>query len=172
MIASKRRMPCCSLCLAPSHRAKRTRCPVVCKYKAHLIVWNDVQEMATRLGNPHIYEVEQPDNETRKRINQWFSNGGSNDLPTNAQHLVLLNTHFCATAKLHFNHNLVAVSVLEKRGRELSGWELAYLPAHKVREWLEKHCAERQRKKHCLSVLRKQMVSQQLSLNNIYVYDV
>jgi hypothetical protein len=60
------------------------------------------------------------------------------------------------------------VTVLEEQGRELLGWEKAYVPAQQIREWLEKYCASQGRKKHCLSALRKQKENQLMSLDNIY----
>jgi hypothetical protein len=62
-------MPLLPFLTCSSERVHGTRSPVGRKYKAQLIVWNVVQEMATILGNPDYEEVEHPDNETNKEAN-------------------------------------------------------------------------------------------------------
>jgi hypothetical protein len=43
------------------------------------------------------------------------------------------------------------------RSPEFSGWEKkAYFTANQIPEWLEKHCAAKQRKRHCLSATAKE----------------
>jgi hypothetical protein len=128
--------------------------------------------MTEKLGNPDYYEVKQPDQNTRQLILQWFSRRCSNAVPTAAFHLVMLNTYFCATANLHYKHNLIEVTLLDERGKKLPGFETVYFPAHQVREWLQKHCTAKQRKKHCLSTLREQTANRQESLDDFYTYNV
>jgi hypothetical protein len=155
MQSNQRQNPRCSLCGSEGHRAIGARCQVVVDFKAPLIQWREIEDMAKRLGDPEYYEVKQPDDETRQRIIQWFSGCGSGAMPTDACHLVLLNTYFGEMANLHCNNNLIEVAVLEERGTTLLGFEKAFFPAHRIREWLEKNCASHGRTKHCLSALRK-----------------
>jgi hypothetical protein len=127
---------------------------VVVEYRAPLIGWNDVLCTAKRLGNPNLYEVKQPDEGSKESIQQWFFLVGSHAIPPTACHLVLLNTYFSANANLHYNFNLIEVTILEENGTKLSGFKKAYYPAHQIREWLERHCASQGRKKHIMSTLR------------------
>jgi hypothetical protein len=69
------------------------KCRVVAAYKANLIKWCDIAEMAKRLGNPLYYEVKQLDEETSRRIHEWFSNGRSTAIPAGGRHFVLLDTY-------------------------------------------------------------------------------
>jgi hypothetical protein len=101
-----------------------------------------------------LYEVKQPVEGTKESIQQWFSRVGSHAIPPTACHLVLLNTSFSANENLHYNFNLIEVTILEENGTKLSGFEKAYYPAHQNREWLERHCASQARKKHLMSTLR------------------
>jgi hypothetical protein len=39
-------------------------------------------------------------------------------------------------------------------GRELSGYEKAFFPVHRIQNWMIKHCTMRHQKKHVLSTLR------------------
>jgi hypothetical protein len=110
-----------------------------------LLRWSDVPELAKKLGNPAYYEVEHPEEETKRRIYQWFSHGVSNSIPADAWHLVLLDTYYCAMPNPLFIHNWIEVTVLGKRGKELSGWEKTYFPAQQIGERLEKNCAVKQR---------------------------
>jgi hypothetical protein len=89
--------------------------------------------MAKRLGNPDLYEVKQPDEGTNESIQQWFSSAGCIAIPPTACHLVLLKTYFSANENLHYNINLIEVTILEENGLKLSGWEKAYYPAHQIR---------------------------------------
>jgi hypothetical protein len=98
-------------------------------YKANLIRRSDVPDLAKRLGNPAYYEVKQPDEETKRRIYRWFSLGVSNSLTAYAWHLALLDTYYSAMPNPLFIHNWIEVTALGKRGKELSEWEKAYLPA-------------------------------------------
>jgi hypothetical protein len=154
MMISTTRKPCCTLCGDEGHRATGTRCRVVVTFKAPLIGWSDVMEMAEKLGNPMYYDVKHPNDETRKYIRQWFSRGGPHKIPSDGLHLVLWNTYFSSTDNLVSSKNLIEVTVLGKGGIELSGWGNVYFPAHEIREWLIKNCSMAQRKKHVLSNLR------------------
>jgi hypothetical protein len=147
-----------------------------CLHKAQLVAWNDIAEMTSNLGNPDYYVVSHPDMDTKKRINQWFSRDGSggivaNDLPFGACHLVLLDIYYCATPNQHFCHNLIAVTVLEEGGRPKSGWDNAFFAAHQIADWLKNHCASRNRRKHCLSALRRKNGTQHLSQSDMYIYN-
>jgi hypothetical protein len=122
--------------------------PAVCKEKAQLIVWNGVKEMEARLGNPR----ESRSSSQMRRQGSGFSS--FNAIPSDACQLVLLNIYDCAVPNQQHTNNIIAVTVLKKRGEKLSGWEKAYFPVHQIREWLKIHCAMTQRKKHCLSILR------------------
>jgi hypothetical protein len=133
------------------HKASGFKWRVVAAYKAYLIKWSDIPEMAKRLGNPLYYEVKQPDEEASRRIQEWFSL--SNFIPSDAWYLVLLDTYYCAMANPLFSHNWIEVTVLGKLGKELSGWEKAYFPAHQNGEWVEK----------MLSTLREQTANIRLS---------
>jgi hypothetical protein len=168
MIPNTRRKPSCSLCLEEGHRARGYKCRIVSEYKANLIKAGEVMEMAARLGNPAYYEVKQPDDETRERIVEWISRGGSNAVPSDAWHLVLLNIYFSTMENVTVMYNWIEVTVLGKRGVLLEGWETAYFPAHEIGTWLEKNCASRQRKKHCLSALRKQTAIHHLSQESMH----
>jgi hypothetical protein len=101
-----------------------------------------------------------------RRQGSEYRNGfpidGLNGIPSHAGHLVLLNTYFSAIENAHFNYNLIEVTVLDTQARELLGWEKAFLPANRIREWLEKYCSMPQRKKHCLSALRKKKENQEM----------
>jgi hypothetical protein len=71
-----------------------------------------------------------------------------------------------------FIHNWIEVTVLGKRGKELSGWEKAYFPAQQIGEWLEKNCAVKQRTKRSLSAFaraREQTANNQLSQERLCV---
>jgi hypothetical protein len=57
------------------------KCRIAAAYKANLIKWCDITEMAKRLGNPLYYEVKQPDEEASRWIHEWFSNGRSTAIP-------------------------------------------------------------------------------------------
>jgi hypothetical protein len=133
--------------------------------------------IASRIGDPECFVVHQPDEHTSRHIHECLFRGGSIDLlsmllPADAFHLVLWNTYYCAVANLHFRHNLIEVPLLNERGVELSGWEQAYFPAHQIREWLEKHCAAKQRNRPCLSALQKKTANHQLSLDTMYNYNI
>jgi hypothetical protein len=50
----------------------RFKCRVVAEYKANLLKWCDIPEMAKKLGNPLYYEVKQPDEEASRRMQEWY----------------------------------------------------------------------------------------------------
>jgi hypothetical protein len=116
--------------------------------------------MTERLGNTYFYEVKEPDEQTKQRTQQWLSSGVSNALPSEACHLVLLNTFCFGKENVHFSYNLIEVTVLKEQGTELFGWEKAYFHAHDIRDWLKKYCTNPQRKRHYLSSLRQQTQNQ------------
>jgi hypothetical protein len=89
-----------------------------------LIKWSDMPEMAKRRGNPLYYDIKQPDDY------EWFSNGGSTAIPTEARHLILLHIYYCGMEKPVFMHSWIEVEVLGDRGKELLGWEKAHFTAH------------------------------------------
>jgi hypothetical protein len=177
MMDSSYKKRCCSLCCNVGHIAKGSKCPIAVKYRAHLVGWNETHEIASRIGDPECFEVHRPDEHTRQHIHEWFCRGGSNDalsmlLPADAFHLVLQKSYYCAVANLHFRHNLIEVTVLKERGVELPGWEKAYFPAYQIRVWLEKNCSANQRKRHCLSALKKKTANHQLYQDNMYNYNI
>jgi hypothetical protein len=145
------------------------KCPVVCKYKAPLLATGDVEEVVARSGNQLYYEVDKLDDEARERIDQWFSRDSTRAIPIEACHLVLLHTYKYATetANQESSDNIIAVAVLGERGKELTGWENAYFSAQQIQGWLTKHCSTKQKKKHCLSKLRKQITTGQRSDGNV-----
>jgi hypothetical protein len=60
-----------------------------------------------------------------RHIHGWFPRDGTSGLlpmllPADALHLVLLNTQYCAMAKLHFQQNLIEVTVLKEQ--EVGFW--------------------------------------------------
>jgi hypothetical protein len=64
-------------------------------------------DMSSKLGNPDLYEVNQPDVDTRQRISPMVFRDGSrgivsNGIPSDACHLVLFNTYHCVTVKEPF----------------------------------------------------------------------
>jgi hypothetical protein len=159
MIDSNRRLPRCSLCWNLGHKAKGVRCPVECKYKAQLIETGDVEEVVARIGNQLYYEVDKLDDEARERIDQWFSRDSTREIPIEACHLVLLNTYNYATqtANQQSSNTIIAVTVLGER----------ILYAHQIQGWLTKNCSTKQRKKHCLSKLRKLITTGQRLDGNV-----
>jgi hypothetical protein len=167
MMFASRRNASCSLCWDKGHRAMGFKCRIEAAYKANLIKWCDITEMAKTLGNPLYYEVKQPDEEASWRIHEWFSNGRSTAIPAGARHLVLLDIYYCGMERPVFKYNWIEVTVLGDRGKELSGWKKAYFTAHEIGEWLQTNCTSKQRNKHCLSTLREQTAKIQLSQDNV-----
>ena len=99
---------------------------------------------------------------TKKSIRQWCSRGVPNKVPSDGLHLVLCNTFSSEMGTLDSNNNVIEVTVLGKGGKELQGWEKAYLPVREVREWLMKYCSMIHRKKHVLSRLSIRVLNQQI----------
>jgi hypothetical protein len=114
----------------------------------------NVREMAARLGNPLYFHVKKPDEGTRHRIDKWFEGENSKEIPQDAWHLVLVDTYFGTIPDQPFQYNIVEVTVLGQGGWQLSGYERACFPVHKVQSWMNKHCAVTRRKKHVLSALQ------------------
>jgi hypothetical protein len=69
-----------------------------------------------------------------------------------------------------FKYNVLEVTVLEKGGAQLSGYERAFFPVHRVQIWMDKHCAMTKRKKHLLSTLRGQTADDQMVEHHIDIY--
>jgi hypothetical protein len=70
MMDGNRRSPRCSLCWDNGHRRDGMKCPVLRKYRAVTMGWNDIPEMSVQLGNPKYYVVEQADEDTTKVMGQ------------------------------------------------------------------------------------------------------
>jgi hypothetical protein len=94
------------------------QCRVVAAYKAYLIKWSDIHEMAKRLRNPRYSEVKQPDE-------RWFHCYTS------------LDTYYCGMEKQVFKYYWIEGTVLCDRGKDLSGWEKAYF-AYQIGKWFAK----------------------------------
>ena len=124
--------------------------------------------MSARLGNPAYYEVIQPNEETTHLMEQHLVN--SNSIPKLAWHLVLLNTYFSLIPDQSFQYNVVEVTVLEKGGSQLSGYERAFFPVHRVQSWMDKHCSMTKRKKHLLSTLRSRQGDEKVVEHHIDIY--
>jgi hypothetical protein len=154
MLNCTKAKPCCSLCKRPRHRANGTRCPVSARYNSYLVQWTDVRAMAAKLGDPFFYEVRQSDEETTQLMNQWVLDGNSKDIPKDAWHLILINTYFGPIPNESSQRNIIEVTILAEGGRELSGYEKAFFPVHRIHNWMIKHCTMRHQKKHVLSTLR------------------
>lgn len=166
MIDNQQRKPTCSLCLQRHHNVNR--CRIIERYKAWWVQPRYVREMSARLGNPAYYEVIQPNEETTHLMEQHMVN--SNSIPKLAWHLVLLNTYFSLIPDQSFQYNVVEVTVLEKGGSQLSGYERAFFPVHRVQSWMDKHCSMTKRKKHLLSTLRSRKGDEQVVEHHIDIY--
>jgi hypothetical protein len=113
--------------------------------------------MAARLGNPLYFHVKQPNEDTRHQIDKWFAGENSKEIPQDAWHLVLVDRYFGTIPDQPFQYNIIEVTVFGQRGWQLSGYERACFPVHKVQSWMTKHCAVTRRKKHVLSALESRM---------------
>jgi hypothetical protein len=78
--------------------------------------------------------VEQADEDTTKVMWKWFSSCRSNAIPSGACHLVFLNASCSGMVNQHYSIIMIEVTVLEKRGTSMDGWERAYYPAQQIRE--------------------------------------
>ena len=152
---SSKRKGSCSLCGLKGHQARGIRCPLVHKYKAVLVESADAPELATGMGNPMLYEVKKPDDDTKMRIKEWFQKK-SDEIPEKAWHMVLMNCFFCGLDNTQFEYNILEVTLLEEGGTELSGYEIAYFPVYRIQPWLKENGCKRKRKRHVMSKLRRQ----------------
>jgi hypothetical protein len=55
---------------------------------ATLVDNTDVSDMAAGMGNPMLFEVKQPEDDTKQTIRQWFEIIVSDELTINVQNLV------------------------------------------------------------------------------------
>jgi hypothetical protein len=111
--------------------------------------------------------VKQPNEETRHLIDKWVVYGNSKEIPENAWHLVLVGTYFGTIPDQPFQYNIIEVTVLGQGGWQLSGYERACFPVHKVQSWMKKHCAVTRRKKHVLSTLRSRKADMSVVADHI-----
>jgi hypothetical protein len=146
MINSTKKKSCCSLCFRPKHKA--SRCHLLNGYKAWLVPWKSVNEIATTLGNPLYFEISVPDKETQQAMERWIASGNSNTITEDAIHLVLQNSYFSPIPDQPFKYNVLEVTVLGKGGLHIPGFEKAYYPVHTVVSWVLKNCTVTRRKKH------------------------
>ena len=116
---------------------------------------NEVDELATYLGNPLSFVVEKPENDTKENIRLWMGNGKCNEVPSKAQHLVLLKCFFVGLENQQRDNIQVEVAVLQEGGIEMQGYETTYFPVSQGQDWMRQHCVRHQRTKHVLSALRK-----------------
>jgi hypothetical protein len=75
----------CSLCWSIG---AGIRCEAVERYMATLVDNTDVSDMAAGMGNPMLFEVKQPEDDTKQTIRQWFEIIVSDELTINVQNLV------------------------------------------------------------------------------------
>lgn len=58
-------------------------------HQAWLVPWKHIKELADRIGNQLYYEVQQPCEETQRRIGSLVAPGNHKTIPADACHLVL-----------------------------------------------------------------------------------
>jgi hypothetical protein len=124
------------------------------------------RDFGSGLGNVAINLVEEPDAATKVILKEWLTE--DRKIPSAARHMLVTRIfpakgqHLLAT----FENNPVEVTLLEHGGGVLENHDICYYPAHKVSAWIHKHCTNRQRKRHLLSVLCKPMPNLSQDLYN------
>ena len=125
------------------------RCPVIGTHKAMLVNQRETKKFYEQLGNPAVFNVEEPDAASKVALKTWLRE--SRDIPVTAKHIVVKNCYYCAKRTESFTMNPVEVLLLVDGGGELEDHCPSYFPAYKVSAWIKQHCSSNGRKWHVIS---------------------
>jgi hypothetical protein len=98
------------------------------KFKEQLILWKDITDMASKLLKIQTLTWSASQMGTQDSgFSQLFFRNGCGGIVSKQDPVWCLPFGIVFTSNQHFGDNLIAVTVLEDRGRKMSGWESAYL---------------------------------------------
>ena len=147
---SRRRQALCSLCMCPGHRVGHS-CPTAAKLLADVVPKNSISDFCSKMGNPALVNVVNPDAGTRKEIMKSVTVDAS--IPKEARHIVVRACYYSAKPDETFEMNLAEVVLLGPAAVILQPEDRVFFPVHVVTKWIKKHCTGNGSKRHVLSSL-------------------